>query len=381
MVCPQLTRTRSTPTCSPSSKAQRKRQRNLTGSSPGLAAPAVRPGNSIARKRRSIDSIKGNGTSMNDKLDSNISRRHFLASTSLAATVALLAPRDLFAQDDCLVQTARKTAAAATITVQKLRGNVSVLLGAGGNIAVLPGRDGKLLIDAGFAGARAKITEALASLSSDPIKHLINTHWHFDHTDGNEWLHSAGATILAHENTRKHLSTDTRFEGWNFTFKAAPPGAIPAEIFQTEQAVHLNGATITLKHYAPAHTDSDISVHFTDADILHVADTFWNGYYPFIDYSTGGSIDGMIRATEANLARVTNKMIVIPGHGAVGDKSQLTFYRDLLVGTRDKVAALKKQGKSLDEIIAAKPTAATDAQWGNGFRSPKDFIGDVFQGV
>jgi glyoxylase-like metal-dependent hydrolase (beta-lactamase superfamily II) len=318
---------------------------------------------------------------MDSKLDSGISRRRFLTSTSAATTVALFAPRHLFAQDDGLVQTARRTAAAATITVQKLRGNVSVLMGAGGNIAVLPGHDGKLLIDAGFAGARPKITEALASISSDPIKRLINTHWHFDHTDGNEWLHSAGAAILAHENTRKHLSTDTRVEGWNYTFKASPPGAIPSEVFQTEKTVQLNGATIALKHYPPAHTDGDISVHFTDADILHVADTFWNGYYPFIDYSTGGSIDGMIRATEANLAKVTDKMIVIPGHGAVGDKSHLTFYRDLLVGTRERVAALKKQGKALDEIVAAKPTAATDAEWGNGFRSPKDFIGDVFQGV
>jgi hypothetical protein len=111
------------------------------------------------------------------------------------------------------------------------------------------------------------------------------------------------------------------------------------------------------------------------------AATFWNGSYPFIDYSTGGSIDGMIRATETNLAKVTDSMIVIPGHGAVGDKSQLAFYRDLLVSTREKVAALKRQGKSLDEIVAAKPTTATDAKWGNGFRSPKDFIGDVFQGV
>jgi glyoxylase-like metal-dependent hydrolase (beta-lactamase superfamily II) len=254
-------------------------------------------------------------------------------------------------------------------------------MGAGGNIAVLPGGDGKLLIDAGFAGARPKITSALASISSDPIKHLINTHWHFDHTDGNEWLHSAGAVILAHENTRNHLSTTTRVEGWNFTFPPSPRGAIPTEVFQDEKTVQLNGATIVLKHYAPAHTDSDISVHFTEADIFHVADTFWNGYYPFIDYSTGGSIDGMIRGTEANLAKVTNMMIVIPGHGAIGDKSQLAFYRDLLVGTREKVAALKKQGKSLDEIVAAKPTAATDAKWGKGFRSPRDFIGDVFQGV
>jgi glyoxylase-like metal-dependent hydrolase (beta-lactamase superfamily II) len=318
---------------------------------------------------------------MNSKLDPGLSRRRFLTSSGLATTIALFAPRHLFAQDDGLVETARKTAAAATITVQALRGNVSVLMGAGGNIAVLSGRDGKLLIDAGFAGARPKITEALASISSDPVKHLINTHWHFDHTDGNEWLHSAGAAILAHENTRKHLSTTTRVEGWNFTFPPSSAGAIPTAVFQDERTVHLNGATIALKHYAPAHTDSDIYAHFTDADILHVADTFWNGYYPFIDYSTGGSIDGMIRATEANLAKVTDMMIVIPGHGPVGDKSQLAFYRDLLVGTRERVAALKKQGKSLDEIVAAKPTAATDAKWGNGFRSPKDFIGDVFQGV
>jgi glyoxylase-like metal-dependent hydrolase (beta-lactamase superfamily II) len=318
---------------------------------------------------------------MNTKLDPGISRRRFLTSSGLATTVALLAPRQLFAQGDGLVETARKTAAAATITVQALRGNVSVLMGAGGNIAVLPGREGKLVIDAGFAGARPKITDALASISSDPVKHLINTHWHFDHTDGNEWLHSAGAAILAHENTRKHLSNTTRVEGWKFTFPPAPAGAIPTAVFQDERTVHLNGATIALKHYAPAHTDSDIYAHFTDVDILHVADTFWNGYYPFIDYSTGGSIDGMIRATEANLAKVTDKMIVIPGHGAVGNKSQLTFYRDLLASVRDKVATLKKQGRSLDEIVAAKPTAATDAKWGGGFMSPAMFIGLVFEGV
>ena len=323
---------------------------------------------------------------MTHQVGYGISRRQFLASTSLASAVGLLAPRVLFAGNEVgsasgLVEKARNTAASATITVQRLRGNLSVLMGAGGNIAVLPGRDGKLLIDAGFAGARPKITSALESISSDQIKHLINTHWHFDHTDGNEWMHAAGATILAHTNTRKRLSNTTRVEGWNFTFAPSPPGAIPVEVFDDERTMKLNGTSIALKYYGAAHTDSDISVYFTDADIFHVGDTFWNGYYPFIDYSTGGSIDGMIRATEANLAKVTDKMVVIPGHGAVGDKSQLAFYRDLLVGTREKVAALKKQGKSLDEIVAAKPTAATDAKWGNGFRSPRDFIGDVFQGV
>ncbi|MBV8050782.1 MAG: MBL fold metallo-hydrolase [Acidobacteriaceae bacterium] len=280
-----------------------------------------------------------------------------------------------------LVEQARREAANATVTVQTLRGNVNVLTGAGGNIAVLPGRDGKLIIDAGYAGARPQIAKALAGISSDPVRHLINTHWHFDHTDGNEWLHSAGATILAHENTRKHLSVDTRVEGWDFTFKASPSGAIPTDVFTNERTLELNGENIALKHYAPAHTDSDISVHLTNADILLVADTFWNGYYPFIDYSTGGSIDGMIRATEANLSEITDKMIVIPGHGPVATKSDLSFYRDLLVSTRDKVATLKKQGKSLDEVVAEKPTAFYDAKWGNGFMSPKMFTGLVFEGI
>lgn len=314
-------------------------------------------------------------------LDFAITRRGFLASTSLAAGVALFAPRYLFAETEGLVETARKGAASAPIAVQNLRGNVSVLMGAGGNIAVLPGRDGKLLIDAGFAGARPRIADALAGLSSDPITHLINTHWHFDHTDGNDWLHAAGAAILAHENTRKHLSTDTRVRGWNFTFKASPAGALPTAVFENEQTVHYNGATIALKHYPPSHTDSDISVHFTEADILHVGDTFWNGYYPFIDYSTGGSIDGMIRAAEANLAKVTDKMIVIPGHGPIGSKADLTLFRDVLVTARNKVATFKKQGRSLDEIVAAKPTAATDAKWGGGFMNPAMFIGLVYEGV
>src|SRR5215469_6554511 len=212
---------------------------------------------------------------MTTKLNMHISRRHFVASASAAAAMALVATRKLFAQDDGLVQSARRTAAADKISAQKLRGNVSILMGAGGNIAVLTGSDGKLLIDAGFAGARPQISDALASISGDPIKHLINTHWHFDHTDGNEWLHSAGAALLAHANTRKHLSTTTRVEGWNFTFAPAPPGALPAEVFDDERTMKLNGTTIALKHYAPAHTDSDISVHFTDADIFHVADTFW----------------------------------------------------------------------------------------------------------
>lgn len=321
-----------------------------------------------------------------------ISRRDFLVSAGWTTVAAVLTPRPLFSRAFVdpleavgvpgLVQKMRTQGATATITVQPLRRNISTVTGSGGNIAVLVGSDGKLLIDAGLATSRPKIADALTKIGSEPIKQLINTHWHFDHTDGNDWLHSVGAAILAHENTRKHLSNTTRVEGWDFTFPAAPGGAIPATVFADEKTVQLNKTTIALKYYGPAHTDSDISVHFVEADIIHVADTWWNGIYPFIDYSTGGSIDGTIRATEANLAKVTEKMIIIPGHGPVmGDKQQLTRYRDMLVDVRSKVATLKKQGRSLNEIVAAKPTAAYDANWGGGLMSPAVFTGLVFEGV
>ena len=310
-----------------------------------------------------------------------VSRREFLVAGGLTVAAACLAPRSLFAQLDGLVEHAFKEAATARVTVQTLRRNVSVLLGPGGNIAVLTGPDGKLLVDAEIVTARPNVSAALASINADPIKQLINTHWHFDHTGGNEWLHKAGANILAQENTRKHLSVDTRVEGWVHTFPAAPAGAIPSTVFKEDHTLHSNGTTLTLKHYLPAHTDSDISVHFEEADIFHTGDTFWNRDYPFIDYSTGGSIDGTIRAAESNIAKVTDKMIVIPGHGVVGGKADLILFRDVMVEIRDKVAALKKQGKPLAEIIAAKPSARYDAEWGNLFIPPSAFIALVYQGV
>jgi glyoxylase-like metal-dependent hydrolase (beta-lactamase superfamily II) len=275
----------------------------------------------------------------------------------------------------------RRAAATAKITVQKFRGNVSVLEGSGGNIVVLTGRDGKLLVDAGITGSRPAVTKALANISSDPVHYLINTHWHFDHTDGNEWLHSIGAQITAHENTRKHLSESTRVEGWNFTFPPSPDGALPTKVFEKEQKLHINGAGLALEYYGPAHTDSDISVHFADADILHVGDTCWNGYYPFIDYSTGGSIDGAIRAAEANVARVTDKTIIVPGHGPVANKSQVVEFRDMLAAIREKVSALKKQGLSLAEVVAAKPTADYDAKWGRFVIDGSTFASLVYAGV
>jgi glyoxylase-like metal-dependent hydrolase (beta-lactamase superfamily II) len=279
------------------------------------------------------------------------------------------------------VITIRNAAKTARIAVQKLRDNISVLIGSGGNIAVLTGRDGKVLVDAGITASRPAISEALASLGSEPITNLINTHWHFDHTDGNDWLHSEGAKITAHENTRKHLSISTRVEGWNFTFPPAPHGALPSNIFETDLKLHLNNTSIALKYYPPAHTDSDIYVEFADADILHVGDTLWNGHFPFIDYSAGGSIDGAIRAAEANIAKVSDRTIVICGHGPVADKADLVAFRDMLVTVRDRVSELKKQGKTLDEVVAAAPTAVYDAKWGDFVIDGETFTQLVYQGV
>jgi len=318
---------------------------------------------------------------VNNKQTSQVTRRQFLTCASLGAAGLWLAPRDLFGQDGNLVTVSRDQGASAKIAVQKLRGGVSVLSGSGGNIAVLSGADGKILVDAGLTKSRRGIAEALAGIDADPVRHLINTHWHFDHTDGNEWFNSAGARIIAQENTRKHLSTATRVEAWHFTFPPSPTGALPTEVFKQDLTLHLNGTTLALRYYGPAHTDSDISVEFTDAEILHTGDTWWNGHFPFIDYSTGGSIDGAIRAAEANIARVTDKTLIIPGHGPVGDKSGLIEFRDMLVTIRGKVAALKKQGKSLDETVAAAPTADYEAKWGGFFINGKTFTALVYAGV
>ena len=269
----------------------------------------------------------------------------------------------------------------AKINVHPIRRNISVLEGSGGNIAVLIGKEGKLLIDSGFTVSKTRLVEALNNLSSDPITQLINSHWHIDHTDGNSWVHSAGATITAHLNTKKHLSTSTRVEGWQYTFPPSPAGALPTTIFDDEHHVHHNDTNIALKYYGPAHTDSDISVVFEEADVIHVGDTLWNGIYPFIDYSTGGSIDGMIRAAERNLKVTTDKTVVIPGHGPVANKASLTAFRDMLSTIRNNVAALKKQGKSLSETIAARPSTAYDAKWGQFLITPAFFVTLVYSGV
>jgi glyoxylase-like metal-dependent hydrolase (beta-lactamase superfamily II) len=228
---------------------------------------------------------------------------------------------------------------------------------------------------------RPKIEVALNGISPAPLKYLINTHWHWDHTDGNEWVHSLGATVIAQEDTLKRLSTTTRVAEWNYTFQPWPIGGRPTVTFKTDKTLKFDGETIVIKGFGPGHTDSDVTVYFTKADGMSLGDIFWNGVYPFIDSDTGGSIDGTIRLVNGSLEHVTDKTIIIPGHGPVGNRAQLIEFRDMLVGIRENVARLKKQGKSLDEVIAAKPTAAYDAKWGDFVIDPVFFTRLVYESL
>ncbi|MCM8735194.1 MBL fold metallo-hydrolase [Azospirillum sp. A1-3] len=320
------------------------------------------------------------------KSEHMLSRRGFclccMGAAGLAATGGWLSPREAYAEARGLVSLIKDSAAKSVIATHELRNNITILEGSGGNVAVSGGKDGLVMVDAGISVSRAQMTKALSALSPDPVTHLINTHWHFDHADGNAWIGAGGAKIIAHENTRKYLSQVQRVEDWDYNFVPLEQSGVPKHVFATEHSLKLNGQSLAMKHYGPAHTDGDISVMFGEADVLHVGDTYWNGIYPFIDYSTGGSIDGMIAASDANLAAATSNTIIIPGHGnPVSNRAELQDFRDMLVVIRENVAVLKRQGRTREEAVAAKPTAAFDAKWGNFVIDPGFFTRLVYAGV
>lgn len=307
-------------------------------------------------------------------------RRKFIESAAFASLGLILSQQSATAQESP-VSIIKKAAATAKISITKLRGGLSALEGSGGNIVVSTGKDGKLMVDGGIGVSQPNMSAALAELGDAPLKLLINTHWHFDHVDGNLWLHEKGAAIIAHENTLKNMSRTIRVDDWNYTFPPSPKGALPGKTFKDKDTLTFNGENIHMRYYAPAHTNSDISVYFPKEDVLHVADTWWNGHYPFIDYNTGGSIKGMVQATDWNIKSSSDKTIIIPGHGPVGNRKQLIEYRDMLASIYDLVKKLKLQGKSMEEVVKAKPTSKFDSKFGTFIIDPAFFTRLVYKGA
>lgn len=355
--------------------------RILPSMDPRAAGRGFVPGNTAAlRQQRYYGKSEMRGAEEKAMLD-EMNRRNFL-EMSVAAGAAFMAPRWVAAQSAPAAQQAAKPqddAASTPVKPTKLYDNLYLLQGVGGNMALQTGADGNLLIDSSYAPAVPRIREAIAALAPESASApgiLVNTHWHGDHTGGNEGMHAAGFTIFAHRLARARLSTPQTMKLFHRTVPASPAGALPQIALDDSLSIWRNGDTLDLVHFDPAHTDGDIYIYFHKADVLHVGDIWFNGMYPFIDEGAGGSIGGMIRAGEKALAVAGSSTRIIPGHGSLGTKADLQSFRDLLTAVRDKVAALKAGGASEEEAVAKKPTAEFDAAWGKGFMS-----GDVFAGI
>ena len=266
------------------------------------------------------------------------------------------------------------------IKTEKVAEGIWVLAGAGGNIAVSAGADGVFLVDDEWAPMTPKVKAAVAALSDRPLRFILNTHWHPDHTGGNKDLGEAGTLIVAHDNVRLRMSTDQFIEAMGMKFAPSPARALPVVTFNDAVTLHLNGDDVEAFHVPPAHTDGDAIVHFRRAGVVHMGDLFFNGMYPFVDLSSGGSFEGYIAAADRALALGEGTRI-IPGHGPVGTRADLRAYRDMLVIVRDRVKPLVQAGKTPADVVAARPLADLDAKWGNGFMKPEQFLSIVVQSM
>ena len=264
------------------------------------------------------------------------------------------------------------------ITSTKLSGNLTLLMGPGGNVVVLNGKDGKLLVDTFTQFAWDRFKKVLDEISNAPVKLAIDSHWHWDHTDNNVNVRAAGATLIAHENTLKRLKETHDLDVIGLHFDPSPENALPQRTFKESYQMNFSGEHVTLGHLAPAHTDSDIYIHFQKANVLHMGDVFFNGIYSYIDKETSGSIGGMIAGTTKMLAMVDNDTKIVPGHGPLGNKTDLKMFRDMLVTARDRVRKLKSSGKTLEEAVAAKPLSDLDPVWGKGVLNGEAFVHVIY---
>lgn len=311
--------------------------------------------------------------------DCGVTRREAVRTLAFAATGTAFAS---------LLPSLGRTASAATpsptptappLVSNSLGEKFSWISGAGGNIAVLGGSDGVLAIDSGIPSAAAATAAEIARTGN--VTTLVNTHFHWDHVGGNDTLAKAGAHIAAHANCRKRASADHYAEAFDRTFPAAPAGGWPRTTFTSETTLHLNGEEIRLVPVAPAHTDGDVIVRFEKADVIHAGDLFFNGNYPFIDYSSAGWLGGMVEAIRTVSRMMTPKTRIIPGHGPLATPDDLRRYLNFLETMLERLTKLKNEGKTVDEAVAAAPAREFDEKLGKGFMKPEPFVRITYTGL
>jgi cyclase len=265
------------------------------------------------------------------------------------------------------------------LETQKLSEGLYLITGAGGNVALSVGNTGVLLVDDKIAPMTPELKKAVAAVTPKPVRFVFNTHWHGDHTGANAVLGAEGAVIVAHENVRKRLSTEQFVAMMNKKVPPSPEPALPVITFADSIALHVNGDDLEIAHVEPAHTDGDAIVYFKKANVVHMGDTFFSGGYPFIDASSGGSVEGIVKAADRALAIAQPSTKIIPGHGPVVDREKLKTYREMVVTIRDRIKKLAAAGKTLDQVQAAKPTAEFDAAWGGAFIKPAQLVETIYK--
>ncbi|MFP5468202.1 MAG: MBL fold metallo-hydrolase [Alphaproteobacteria bacterium] len=299
--------------------------------------------------------------------------RSILVNIALGVTLGIAGLTSAFAQQQDFSKVEIKTI--------KLGDTLYMLMGEGGNIGVSAGADGVYLIDDQYAPLSEKIMAAVKAISDKPINYVVNTHWHGDHTGGNENFGKAGATIIAHEAVRARMEKGGELAAFKMVVPPAAAGALPVITFSDKAALHLNGETSHLIHVDPAHTDGDTIIHWPAANIIHTGDTFVNGFFPFVDSGSGGRLDGIIKSADMVLALADDKTKIIPGHGPLATRADLARFRAMLATVRERVTAAKAAGKTAEEWVASKPLADLDADWGDGFIKTDMFTQIIFGAI
>ncbi|HWE30131.1 MAG TPA: MBL fold metallo-hydrolase [Polyangia bacterium] len=267
------------------------------------------------------------------------------------------------------------------LETQKLTDRLYFITGPGGNIALMVGTTGVFLVDDQIAPMTPQLKKAIAAITPKPVRFVFNTHWHRDHTGGNAVLGGEGAVIVAHESVRKRLSTEQFVALMNKKVPPSPEPALPVITFAESIMFHVDGDDIEATHVDPAHTDGDSIVYFKKANVLHMGDTFMSMGYPFIDTSSGGTVDGFVKAADHALAIAQPSTKIIPGHGPVADRERLRAFRDMVVTIRDRIKKLAAAGKTLTEVQAARPTAEYDAAWGTAFIRGPQLVETIYNEV